>query len=124
MGGKLFWRWAFGLVLVAAFALALAPTGEGEDWFTHADKLRHALAFGGLLMLGWLARIQPRWLLAGGLLAFGAGIELAQGLTPHRQASLGDLAADALGILMAWRLLLLWQSARAPAANGTGTPVR
>lgn len=117
MSRPLFWRRVFVVVLLAAFALALAPTGEGEDWFTHADKLRHALAFGALLMLGWLARIQPRWLLAGGLLAFGAGIELAQGLTPHRQASLGDLAADALGILMAWRLLALWQTARAPAAS-------
>ena len=102
---KLLWRWVFGAVLALAFVLALAPSGEGEDWFNHADKVRHALAFAALWQLGRLARVQPGWLLAAGLLAFGASIEVAQGFTPHREASWLDWAADALGVLLAWAVL-------------------
>ncbi|MCB1824427.1 MAG: VanZ family protein [Candidatus Competibacteraceae bacterium] len=64
------------------------------------DKLDHALAFFTLALLaeqafpGW-----PFWRgLTLGLLAYGVGIEIAQGFTPDREASLLDMAADGIGI--------------------------
>lgn len=98
------WRWVFWLCLLLAFAMALAPTGGGEDWFPQADKLRHALAFVALWLLGRRAGLSSGWALALVLVGFGAAIELAQGLTAYRQASLGDLAADVLGVALGWWL--------------------
>jgi VanZ family protein len=87
-----------------AFLVALAPTGSGEDWFPQADKLRHACAFLVLWVLGQQARVRPGWRLAVLLLGFGVAIELAQGLTSYRDASLGDVGADMAGIVAGWLL--------------------
>lgn len=92
------WRAAFGGAVVAILVLALMPSGSGQDWFAHADKLRHAAAFVALWAIGRRARLQPSWALAAVLLALGIGIELAQALTPTRESSIGDVLADALGI--------------------------
>lgn len=92
------WRVAFACAAVAILFLALMPGTGGQDWFVHADKLRHAAAFLALWAIGKQARFQPSWALAAVLLAFGIGIELAQALTPTREPSLGDVLADALGI--------------------------
>ena len=121
-GFKSLWRWVFVAVLVAAFWMALAPVGEGDDWFEHADKLRHALAFAGLWLIGRQARLSSGWALALGLMAFGVSIELAQGFTPDRQPSFGDLVADALGVLVAWWLLPMpvARKLKAPPAGPAG----
>lgn len=92
------WRAAFVVCVAAILLLALMPGGGGGDWFPHADKLRHAVAFVTLWAIGRRARLQPTWVLALGLLAFGIGIELLQALTPHRESSLADVLADAVGI--------------------------
>jgi hypothetical protein len=92
------WRGLFGAVLVGVLVLALIPGGNGPDWFVHADKLRHAAAFGTLWAIGRRIGLQPSWILALGLLVFGIGIELAQAMTPYRESSLGDVLADAAGI--------------------------
>jgi VanZ family protein len=100
------WRAAFACAVAGILVLALLPSGHhGPDWFPHADKLRHAVAFVALWAIGKQARFQPPWALALALLAFGIGIELIQALTPTRESSLGDVLADALGIA-AGRLLL------------------
>ena len=104
------WRWVFLVCLAVAFLVALAPTGSGDDWFPQADKLRHACAFIVLWMLGRQAHVRPGWRLAVLLLGFGVAIELAQGLTSYRDASLGDVGADMAGILAGWLLK--------PAAQG------
>jgi VanZ family protein len=78
------------------------------------DKLNHLLAFAGPTFAGLAALRRHRWApvcwLLLGLLAWGAGMELAQGMLPPRTASLADLLADALGMMMgagfyalAWR---------------------
>jgi len=92
------WRMAFAVSVGAILLLALMPSGGGNDWFPQADKLRHAAAFIALWALGQRARLQPGWVLALVLLTFGIGIELLQALTPHRQPSLADVLADAVGI--------------------------
>jgi len=95
---SLLWRGMFVAALAGVLILALVPVGNGPDWFTHADKLRHAAAFITLWAVGRRAGVKPAWALTLGLLGFGIGIELAQALTPYRESSVGDVLADAVGI--------------------------
>ncbi len=100
----LFAGWALALALLTLAPVANLPSAPG------GDKLHHLLAF---LLLGLLARLgwpRHRYLTAWlpGLLAYGAAIELVQGLLPWRSAELADLAADGAGLLLAgalWWLL-------------------
>lgn len=91
------WRWLFATALVIILWLALRPNPGGPDWFDHADKLRHATAFAALWLVGWRAGGRG-WLLGIGLLVFGGLIEGLQSLTPDREATLADVAADAVGL--------------------------
>jgi VanZ family protein len=97
--GVALWRALFAAVLLGILWLALRPHAPGPDWFEHADKLRHAGAF---LVLWWLGRRAgvPAMGLAAGLLGFGVLIEGLQSLTPDREASLADIAADAAGLAL------------------------
>ena len=96
------WRLAFAVVLCAALWIALLPGGQGEDWFRHADKFRHAVAFMALYWMGWRGRVASTgWLLAI-LLGFGVLVEVAQSFTTWRSAELADVAADAAGLLLGW----------------------
>jgi VanZ family protein len=94
------WRAVFAAAVVVSLVIALKPGTPGPDWFLHADKLRHAAGFLVLWLLGVRAGLRPAAALAVGLLAFGAAIELLQGLTPDRQPSWGDLLADGAGVAL------------------------
>lgn len=102
-------RWLFWLALIAITLLALSPRPPAVadlGW----DKLNHLAAFallGLLARLAWPAQRLARWLL--GLLVYGGLLEIAQGLTPNRQAEWADLLADALGLLVALALAQCWQ---------------
>ena len=113
------WRLAFVGTIAVVLWLALRPATGGADWFPQADKLRHASAFAVLWWLGW----RTQWLrpvaLALVLLAFGGAIELLQSLTPDREPSWLDLAADGVGLLLGWA----WTAARErQAVEGSGQP--
>ena len=94
----------WGLLGVIAF-LSLSPpayrpvTGVGHNLEHFLVHLLVGMAFG----IGYAKR---PWLLALGLLAFTASIELAQLLVPGRHARLRDFLIDAgaacLGIGLAW----------------------
>lgn len=95
-------RLAFLGASVVIFAIALLPAQFENPALFGEDKLKHMGAF---LVLTLLVRASwpswPRWRLALGLAAFGAGIELAQGLSGWgRTASLADLIADLIGIAL------------------------
>lgn len=93
------WRGLFWVAVVAGVMLALWPVQPHEEqWFAHFDKLKHVVAFAALVMLGTRAGFRAWPLLALGLLALGAAIEVAQGFTPTRTAGFGDWLADAIGI--------------------------
>ncbi len=66
----------------------------------------HGVAYAGLM--GWFAQLYKndlaRLLLLLGLVAFGVGIELLQGLTPSRHLEVLDMVANASGVLLAWSL--------------------
>ena len=91
------------LAMVAVTVLALMPIEHLQlpvfDWW---DKAQNALAFAVLTV--WALLLWPvhvlRVLL--GMLAYGAGIEAAQWAVGWRFAEWADLAADAVGVLVAW----------------------
>ncbi|SRR5690606_9880131 len=80
--------------------------------FDQQDKLHHMLGFAALTFTLRLAFPQWRafWTIAASL---GAAllIEIGQSLLPNRQASLGDMLANTLGVFLGWgcsHLAYLW----------------
>ena len=94
----------FGVAL--ALILSLWPGGAPVP-FHLWDKLEHAIGY--LFLTLWFMGLYPKIRypqLAVGAFLLGIGIELLQTLTPTRSMELGDAAADALGIGLAW--LIAW----------------
>jgi VanZ family protein len=94
--------WFAGLVLVAA--ASLLPAGDLPPApFPGVDKLEHLVGHGALSAYAAMlfAPARARLAAAGGLLAFGIGIEAAQEvLTATRQADAADVLANAAGIAL------------------------
>ncbi len=83
------------LALVIVFSLIPSPPKADLPLW---DKLNHLAAYG--LLMFWFAQLTPRrFRLAAGLLLSGL-LELAQGLTGYREASLQDMVANALGLAL------------------------
>lgn len=112
---RLRWLWLFGLAAVAFLSLhpktTPPPGGVGELGY---DKIIHALTYAGLTIGPSLAWARRRTALALGalILFWGAGLEIAQGYIPNREASPGDLVANIAGVVIgltvswwAWRLI-------------------
>lgn len=97
---------AAGLALLTVLSLlpreALPPTGV---W----DKAQHAVAYFMVSAAGFAAFQGRRGMLGVALFMFvyGGVIEILQGLTADRTASLGDLTANAIGIAAAAGAALL-----------------
>ncbi len=90
-------------VLVAgaltAAVLMLGPWPGLEQVFGLSDKAAHALAFGGLVAIAFVAFPRMRRNdLALAAVFLGASVELAQLFTADRSSSFGDLFADAVGV--------------------------
>jgi len=104
------WR-ALGLCGVLALcALSLMPPPALMTEALWSDKVYHLLAYAGLMW--WLAMGErvPRWrLLAGGLAVLGGVLEVLQGLTPLRMASIWDELANVAGTLGGY-----WLATRTP----------
>ena len=86
---------------VAVVALSLLPQEtlpEAGLW----DKLNHALAYGLLAVSGGIGFKGLRSLLMVGLglAVLGAGLELAQSVTPDRDGSITDAVANIVGVAM------------------------
>lgn len=94
------WRGIGRVLLLLALAAALLPAPSGMGRIESGDKILHAGAFAFLML--WYAQIygdrRDRLRLALGLIAFGAGIEVLQGLVPYRSADIWDLFADGVGV--------------------------
>ena len=97
------------LAMAAVTVLALMPIEHLQlpvfDWW---DKAQHALAF--VVLTGWALLLWPLHALRVVLvmLAYGAGIEGAQWAVGWRFAEWADLAADAVGVLVAWLMVNGW----------------
>jgi VanZ family protein len=90
-------------VLVAgaltAAVLMLGPWPGLEQVFGLSDKAAHAIAFGGLVAVSFLAfpRMRRNDLAIAAVL-LGASVEVAQMFTSDRSASISDLLADTAGV--------------------------
>ncbi|MGN2253928.1 VanZ family protein [Frateuria sp. GZRe12] len=99
------------LLMVAVAAIALLPATRHLTAMALAlpagDKLLHMLAFAALM--GWWGNLyhrpRPRLGVAAACLLFGLLIELAQWPHNPEDASVWDLAADALGLALGALLL-------------------
>ena len=98
-------RLGWYLAMVAVTVLALLPIEHLQlpvfDWW---DKAQHALAF--VVLTGWALLLWPHAAthVALSMLAYGAGLEVAQWAVGWRFAEWADLAADAVGVFVAWGL--------------------
>ncbi|WP_168076529.1 VanZ family protein [Caulobacter sp. SSI4214] len=93
-------RLALVLGSVTVAVLTLGPFQGAESHFGLTDKEAHALAFGGLLAVSFLAFPRMRRNdLAIAALVLGAAIEVAQSFT-GRDGNVADWLADAFGIVV------------------------
>ena len=97
-------HWICGYVLLCAVLAGSVTTSPlpAPGYVSHADKFIHAGAYAVLgLWFGQLLTTAKYWALVTSLAAFGAAIELIQFLLPHRTASVLDLLANLVGLLIA-----------------------
>lgn len=90
----------FLVVLAVILFTGLRPEPIPQS-FDQQDKLHHLLGFAAFAFT--LRMAFPRWRLGWALLlSLGTGllIEVAQGYQPHRYASVGDMLANSLGVLL------------------------
>ena len=78
----------------------------------HFDKFLHAGAFFGLTasILFFIKRLSLNIWIAAFMTFIGAMIELMQHYVPGRSGTLGDMAADMVGILLAFFIARLYHS--------------
>ena len=72
------------------------------DWW---DKAQHALAFGILMLLGFIAYSRDFWKLAMALILYGVAIEVIQSWTGWRSGEVRDAVADTVGIVLSGLLI-------------------
>jgi VanZ family protein len=105
---KKYYKILFYISLITVFIIAVTPGAEIEV-IPNSDKILHIFAFFilSLELNRASATMGHRFRNMGALLAFGIFIEFAQSFTPNRTASLYDVIADVIGIL----LFQFWYSA-------------
>lgn len=97
---SMLYRAVFWCMCLGIFVLAILPNNSSSIAFPDADKIVHAMAFGGLSFVGCLAYPLRIFVLATFLVFLGAAIEVAQGFTPDRSPELFDFLADVVGIAL------------------------
>ena len=91
-----------GFAVIALYSLVPFDIGT----IMGSDKIRHALAYFCLSAAGFFGfpRKTHLWLFLG-IIAFGAGMEWAQAtFTSGRFAELGDIIANAIGVVSGWAI--------------------
>ena len=108
-----FWRAAWCAAMVCVTVLALLPPDYLQlPVFSWWDKAQHALAFMGLTGLCLQAWPGRPWRVVLGMVVYGGLIELAQWATGWRLGEWADLAADVVGIGLAWAVSACWVKPR------------
>ena len=97
-------RGVFAVVVLVSFAVLFAPASDVPHAPPGIDKVVHVTLFAALALSGRWAGI-GRAVLAGTLVCYAAASEVVQGLI-GRDAAVGDLIADAAGVLVG---LLVWR---------------
>ncbi|HEX2818130.1 MAG TPA: VanZ family protein [Phenylobacterium sp.] len=100
----------YGLACLILLYLTLAPgkdvPGVGLVW----DKAEHAISWAVLTGAGLLLSTRRRWAIGLFAFAFGAAIEVLQATLPFgRDGDWRDLAADTVGIGVAYLVWAIWR---------------
>lgn len=106
------WQVLFAVWITFVLYASLVPVDLDAVDVPMIDKLMHFLIHAASVLLAALAFPQARAfaIALGGLLLFGPAIELLQGLTPHRSASLADQLANSLGFVCGWLTARHWRA--------------
>ena len=99
------WLWlALGWTLVLSVIVLSVIPAPIQVSVVEGDKLGHLLAYGTLMV--WFANLydelNPRVILAIGLVAMGVILEFVQRWTGYRTFEIADMAADAIGVFAGW----------------------
>jgi VanZ family protein len=92
------WQALLLLMMLASCFIAFDPAPRPVG-VTHGDKLQHLVAFAALGLVARLA-LQRAPVAGLAMLGFGIFIEAVQHFIPTRSASLGDVVADAAGVVL------------------------
>lgn len=99
--------WTAAILLLAALIIVASLTSDPlQPTGGLSDKYTHGLAYFSLALLSsGIATPAALWRVMLRCFLLGAALEGAQALfTAHRSAEIGDLAANAAGIVAAWLL--------------------
>ena len=111
------WRWGIAASYAAAIVFASSRSSVPDLPGGPSDKLLHALAYAGLCVCVIVAATRGRWreatarvVLVSALacVLYGITDEGHQSFVPGRDASAGDVAADALGSFAAAGAVYAW----------------
>ncbi len=103
-------HWIEGLKVWIQALLQFPPSGL-ESWDFPTDKLIHASLFAlcaALFVRGWTTFQDRWWLVCLMLFLYGLVTELIQRFVPGRSATLGDLLADGMGVVVGVGMTLLY----------------
>ena len=91
----------YALAALILLALCVAPTEDLPDPGT-GDRFEHTAAWFVLTAAGYVLAPWRRWAIPAFALAYGAAVEVIQGLTPTgRHGDSLDFLADGLGVALA-----------------------
>ena len=93
----------FYLLLLGVLVLSLLPIDQPD--FSPNDKVNHLVAYGVLMVSGYLAH-RHLGLAALIVILFGVLVELLQGLTSYRMFSFADMVADCAGVALGCAVIL------------------
>jgi len=105
-------RGVFAVVVLVSLAVLFAPASDVPSTPPGVDKIVHASLFAALAVSGRWAGV-ARGVLAGALAAYAALSEVVQEMI-GRDATVGDLLADVVGLLLG---LLVWEWAARRASR-------
>ncbi len=109
-------RGAFAVAVLVSLAVLFTPGSDVPGAPPGVDKVVHGLLFAVLALTGRWAGV-PRPVLAGLLVGYAAVSEVVQGLVPlGRSASVGDVVADAFGVLVGLTVWAVLHRAPSPGS--------
>lgn len=107
------WQSLFYMSLLTVLVLSLLPIDHPD--ISPNDKVNHVLAYAALSVLAYLAH-RRRITAVLGVFAFGALVEILQGLTGYRFMSFADVVANGIGAVIGAGISFIFKSkASSPA---------
>jgi VanZ family protein len=104
----LFWSAFFSVGVLSLLPAEQLPPMVFGWW----DKAQHAIAFGVLMLLAFIAYPMYFWRMFIGLILYGAIIEIIQSSTDWRHGDVMDALADAVGVLVISLIIRGYQNHR------------